>query len=85
MGCRHDGSPVEENFNDLVIVGVGSEDERGDIGSEGGRVAVHSLPAPEVALLVDALLMVQQNLHRLHVLFMDGVQESILGLDLVIE
>ena len=45
MGCRHDGSPVEQNFNDLVIVGVGGEDERGDVGGEGGRVGGERLPA----------------------------------------
>ena len=75
MGCRHHGAPVQEDLDDLVVVGVGGQDERGDVGGEGGRVAVQSLqnrlwctvqmyslphlPAPQVALLVDALLVVQ--------------------------
>ena len=43
MGCRHHGAPVQEDLDDLVVVGVGGQDERGDVGGEGGRVAVQSL------------------------------------------
>ena len=43
------------------------------------------LPAPQVTLLVDALLMVKQHLYGLDILLVDGVQERVLGLDLVLE
>ena len=43
MGCRHHGAPVQEDLDDLVVVSVGSEYERGDVGGEGGRVSVQSL------------------------------------------
>ena len=39
------GAPVKEDLDDLVIVGVGGEDERGDVGGEGGRVGGERLPA----------------------------------------
>ena len=43
MGCRHHSAPVQQDLDDLVVVGVGGEDERGNVGGEGGRVAVKRL------------------------------------------
>ena len=40
-----DGPPVQQDLDDLVVVGVGGEDERGDVGGEGGRVGGQRLPA----------------------------------------
>ena len=85
MGCGHHSAPVKEDLDDLVVVSVGREDQRGDVGGEGGGVAVQGLPAPQLALLVDCLLVVEQHLHRLDVLLVNGVQEGVLGLDLVLE
>ena len=45
MGCRHHGAPVQQDLDDLVVVGVSGEDERGDVGGEGGRVGGKRLPA----------------------------------------
>ena len=35
---------------------------------------------PELSIFVDGLLVVQQNLHRLNVLLVDGVEERVLRL-----
>ena len=40
------------------------------------------LPAPGLPLGVDALLVVQQDLHSLHILLIDGVQQRVLRLHL---
>ena len=40
---------------------------------------------PRLALIVDALLVVEQDLNGLHVLLVDGVQQGVLGLDLVLQ
>ena len=45
MRTGKSGAPVKEDLDDLVIVGVGGEDERGDVGGEGGRVGGERLPA----------------------------------------
>ena len=39
----------------------------------------------QLSLLVHALLVLQQHLHGLHVLLVDGVQQGVLGLDLLKE
>ena len=85
MGCGHHSAPVQEDLDDLVVVSVGREDQRGDVGGEGGRVSVQGLPAPQLSLLVDGLLVIKQHLHRLDVLLVDGVKEGVLCLDLVLE
>ena len=40
---------------------------------------------PRLSFLVDALLVVKEHLHGLHVLLVDGVQQGVLGLDLVLQ
>ena len=50
MGCWHHSAPVQEDLDDLVVVGVGGEDERGDVGGEGGRVAVQRLQVEKLVL-----------------------------------
>ena len=40
---------------------------------------------PRLSLLVDALLVVKEHLHGLHVLLVDGVQQGVLGLHLVLQ
>ena len=44
---RHgeDCPPVQENLDDLVVVRVGRQDERGDVRGEVGRVRGYCLPA----------------------------------------
>ena len=76
------GAPVQEDLDDLVVVGVGREDEGRHVSGEHGLLLAQRLPGPGLALQVDALLMVQQHLDRLHVLLVDGVKESVLGLGL---
>ena len=48
MGCGHHSAPVQEDLDDLVVVSVGREDQRGDVGGEGGRVGGQSLPALKI-------------------------------------
>ena len=48
MRTGEDGAPVQEDLDDLVVVGVGGEDERGDVGCEGGRVGGQRLPALKI-------------------------------------
>ena len=38
-------APVQQDLEYLVVVLVGGEDERGDVGGEGGRVGGERLPA----------------------------------------
>ena len=45
MGGGQGGASVQQDLDDLVVVGVGRQDEGGDVGGEGGRVTVHRLPA----------------------------------------
>ena len=45
MGTGEDGAPVKQDLDDLVVVGVGGQDERGDVGGEGGGVRWYRLPA----------------------------------------
>ena len=45
VGAGEDGPPVEEDLDDLVVVGVGGQDERGDVRGEGRRVRGDRLPA----------------------------------------
>ena len=42
------GAPVQEDLDDLVVVSVGREDQRRDVGGEGGRVGGQSLPALKI-------------------------------------
>ena len=48
MGCGHHSAPVQEDLDDLVVVSVGREDQRGDVGGEGGCVGGQSLPALKI-------------------------------------
>ena len=45
VGCGHDGASVQQDLDDLVVVGVGGQDEWGDVGRERGRVRWQRLPA----------------------------------------
>ena len=45
VGTGEDGPSVEEDLDDLVVVGVGGEDERGDVRGEGSCVRGDRLPA----------------------------------------
>ena len=62
VGCGHDGASVQQDLDDLVVVGVRGQDEGRDVRGEGGSVPVHRLPAPQLALAVYGLLVVQQHL-----------------------
>ena len=61
MWTRQSGTAVEEDFDDLVVVGVGGQDEGGDVGREGGSVGGDRLPA-----LVSASLMMMVLMIRIH-------------------
>ena len=50
------GSSVQQDLDDLVVVGVGGQDEGGDVGREGGSVGGDRLPA-----LVSASLMINDD------------------------
>ena len=76
------GAPVQQDLDDLVVVGVGGEDEGRHVGGEHGLLLTQRLPGPGLALQVDALLVVQQHLDRLDILLVYGVEESVLGLGL---
>ena len=45
MGGGKDGSSVQQDLDDLVIIGVSSQDQRGDVWREGGGVGGYRLPA----------------------------------------
>ena len=76
------GAPVQQDLDDLVVVGVGGEDEGRHVGGEDGLLLAQRLPGPGLALQVDALLVVKQHLDRLDILLVYGVEESVLGLGL---
>ena len=61
VGTREDCPAVEEDLDDLVVVGVGGQDEGGDVGREGGSVGGDRLPA-----LVSASLMMMVLMIRIH-------------------
>ena len=72
VGCGHDGASVQQDLDDLVVVGVGGQDEWGDVGRERGRVRWQRLPALdngyfcEIGLSVDCLLCIETNLFKIH-------------------
>ena len=80
--ARKAGAPVQQDFDDLVVVGVGREHQGRHVGGEHGLLLAQSLPGPGFALKVDTLLVVQQHLDRLDVLLVNGVKERVLGLGL---
>ena len=82
VGAGKAGTPVQQDLDDLVVVGVCREHQGGHVGGEHGLLLAQSLPGPGLALQVDALLVIKQHLDRLHVLLVDGVKESVLGLGL---
>ena len=41
----HHSPSVQQDLDYFVVVGVGRQDEGGDVRGEGGRVTVHRLPA----------------------------------------
>ena len=51
VGAGEDGPPVEEDLDDLVVVGVGGQDEGGDVRGEGRRVRGDCLPALMIILI----------------------------------
>ena len=61
MWTWEDGPSVEQDLDDLVVVGVGGQDEGGDVGREGGSVGGDRLPA-----LVSASLMMMVLMIRIH-------------------
>ena len=82
VGAGKAGAPVQQDLDDLVVVGVGREHEGRHVGGEHGLLLAQRLPGPGLALQVDALLVVQQHLDRLDVLLVNGVKERVLGLGL---
>ena len=52
------GAPVQEDLDDLVVVGVGREDEGRHVSGEHGLLLGQRLPGPGLALEVDALFMI---------------------------
>ena len=82
VGAGKAGAPVQQDLDDLVVVGVGREHQGGHVGGEHGLLLAQSLPGPGFALQVDALLVVQKHLDRLDVLLVNGVKERVLGLGL---
>ena len=77
---RYFGAPVEEDLEDFVVVLVGGEDERRDVGRVGGADGVDGLPGVRRPRHVVLLLVQQQDLHPLHVLLGDGQQQRVLHL-----
>ena len=45
VGGGKSGSSVQQDLDDLVIICVSSQDQRGDVGREGGSVGWYRLPA----------------------------------------
>ena len=80
--ARKAGTPVQQDLDDLVVVGVCRQHQGRHVGGEHGLLLAQSLPGPGFALQVDALLVVQKHLDRLHVLLVNGVKEGVLGLGL---
>ena len=50
MGCGHHSAPVQEDLDDLVVVSVGRQDQRGDVGGESGCVGGQSLPTLQICI-----------------------------------
>ena len=42
------GAPVQQDLDDLVVVSVGRQDQRRDVGGEGGGVGRQSLPTLKI-------------------------------------
>ena len=62
---RHARPTVDQELEDLVVVLVGGQGERGDIRGVGGGDWVYCLPGVRVARLPDPLLVSQQQLNSL--------------------
>ena len=45
VGGGKGGSSVKQDLDDLVVICVSSQDQRGDVRCEGGRVGGYRLPA----------------------------------------
>ena len=58
------GPSVQQDLDDLVVVGVGGEDEGRHVGGEDCLLLAQRLPGPGLPLHVDRLLVVQQHLHQ---------------------
>ena len=65
VGLRQAGAAVDQDLEDLVVVLVSGEGERGDVGGVGGRDGVDRLPGVRGAGDPDPLLVTQQQLHAL--------------------
>ena len=57
VGAGEDGPPVEEDLDDLVVVGVGGQDEGGDVRGEGRRVRGDCLPALTMIIMTIIIIM----------------------------
>ena len=74
-------APVNQDLEYLVVILVGGELEGGDVGGVGGGHRVQRLPGVRPVPPPDPLLMLQQQLHPLHVLLVNGEQQRVPGLD----
>ena len=57
VGTGEDGPSVEEDLDDLVVVGVGGQDEGGDVRGEGRRVRGDCLPALTMIIMRIIIIM----------------------------
>ena len=48
VGCGHDGASVQQDLDDLVVVGVRGQDEGRDVRGEGGSVRRQCLPTLKI-------------------------------------
>ena len=46
--CGHDGAPVQQDLDDLVVVGVRGQDEGRDVRGKGGRVGRQRFPTLKI-------------------------------------
>ena len=74
-------APVYQDLQYLVVVLVGGELEGGDVRGVGGGHGVQRLPGVRPVPPPHPLLVLQQQLHPLDVLLVDGEQQRVPGLD----
>ena len=73
-------APVYQDLEYLVIVLVGGKFEGRDVRGVGGGHRVQRLPGVRTVPTPDPLLVLQQQLHPLHVLLINGKQQRVPGL-----
>ena len=77
MGMWQRRAPVYQDLDDLVVVLVGGELDRGDVGGVGGGHRVERLPGVRAVTRPHPLLVLQQQLHPLHILLVNSEKEGV--------